>query len=243
MAHFIPLLKDGKTANDLAIIFAREVWKYHGLPSAIVLDRDSRFTLEVWKEFLHLCDIHPQMTTILHPQTDGQTERLNQTIEAYIRSFVCHEQKNWVSLLPMAEFAYNNSVTSGNRMSPFYANYGFHPVATNPAAEISFNPASKVYTHWIHTVHDQARKGLELAQERMRQYIDPDRKEAPIYLVGDLVMLTGSNIQTRCPSRKLDDKNHSPFQVEKIVSPLTIKLTLPRKYKILNVFHVSLVEP
>jgi transposase InsO family protein len=74
MAHFISLPKDGKTAKDLAIIFAREVWKYHRLPTDIVSDRDSRFTSEAWKEFLRLCGIRPRMSTAFHPQTDGQTE-------------------------------------------------------------------------------------------------------------------------------------------------------------------------
>jgi len=105
MAHFVPLRKEGKTAADLAIIFAREVWKYHGLPTDIVSDRDSRFTSETWKEFLRLTEIWPRMSTAFHPQTDGQTERLNQTIEAYLRAFVSKEQDDWVRLLPMAEFA------------------------------------------------------------------------------------------------------------------------------------------
>jgi len=87
------------------------------------------------------------MSTAFHPQTDGQTERLNQTIEAYLRSFFNHEQNNWVSLLPVAEFAYNNSVTADTGLSPFYANYGFNPNATNPAAVDILNPASKVYAH------------------------------------------------------------------------------------------------
>jgi hypothetical protein len=183
------------------------------------------------------------MSTAFHPQTDGQTERLNQTIEAYLRSFTNHEQNDWVSLLPMAEFAYNNSVTSATGLSPFYANYGFHPTATNPAAANFLNPASKVYAHWMHTVHKEAREALEKAQERMHRYADPHRREQPAYEVGDLVMLNGRNIQTRRPSRKMDHKNHGPFQVEKIVSPLAVRLTLPRKWKIHNVFHVSLLEP
>jgi len=77
----------------------------------------------------------------------------------------------------------------------------------------------------------------------MHRYTDPDRKEPPAYQVGDLVMLSGHNIKTRRPSKKLDHKNHGPFQVEKIVSPLAVHLTLPRKWKIHNVFHVSLLEP
>jgi len=241
MAHFIPLRK--KTAADLAVTFIKEVWKHHGLPTDIVSDRDSRFTSDIWKEFLRLSGIRPRMSTAFHPQTDGQTEHLNQTIEAYLRTFVSKEQDHWVRLLPMAEFAYNNSTTTGNSMSPFYANYGFHLIAMDPASMEPLSPASKVYAHWMHTVHNESSKGLEEAHERMCRYTDPARKEPPAYQVGGLVMLSWCNIKTRRPSKKLDHKNHGPFQIKKIVSPLAVCLTLPRKWKIHNVFHVSLLEP
>ena len=140
MAHFIPLKTNGKTVTDLAIIFAREVWKHHGLPADIVSDRTSRFTSAVWKEFLRLSDIRSHMSTVFHPQTDGQTERLNQTIETYLRAFVSKEQEDWVRLLPMAEFGYNNSTTAGNGMSPFYANYCFHPPGHGPSHDGSTQP-------------------------------------------------------------------------------------------------------
>jgi len=89
------------------------------------------------------------MSTVFHPEMGAQTERLNQTIEAYLQAFVSKEQDNWVSLRPMAEFAYNNSTTSGNGMSPLYANYGFHPVTVNPPDESKgpLNLASTLYPH------------------------------------------------------------------------------------------------
>jgi len=242
MAHFLPLKRNKKTVADLAVIFAKEVWKYHGLPADIVSDRDSHFTSGVWNEFLQLLGIRPGKSTAFHPQTDGQTERLNQTIEAYLRAFTSKEQDDWARLLPMAEFAYNNSTTTGNGMSPFYANYGFHPVTTGPRPTEPFNPASMVYAHWMKAIHDKSREGLEDAQERMRRYTDPGRKPPPAYQVGDLVALSGRNIKTRRLSKKLDHKNHGPFQIEKIVSLLAALLTLLRKWKIHNVFHVSLLE-
>jgi len=166
MAHFLPLPQNGKTAVNLAVIFAREVWKFHGIPTDIVSDRDSRFTSEAWQELLKILRIRPRISTAFHPQTDGQTERLNQTIEAYLRAFVSHEQDDWVRLLPMAVFAYNNSVTMGHRITPFYANYRFHPRSMNPLEENDepINPASKGYGHWMTTIHDEARKGLEAVQ-------------------------------------------------------------------------------
>jgi len=89
MAHFVPLKE--KTAADLMAIFAREIWKHHGIPTDIVSDRDSRFTLETCKGFLGLLRSRPRISTAFHPQTDGQTERLNQTIEAYLCAFFSKE--------------------------------------------------------------------------------------------------------------------------------------------------------
>jgi len=154
IVHFIPLQE--KTVADLAKTFAREIWKYHRLPADIVSDWDSRFTSETWKGFLGLLRICPRMSTAFHPQTDGQTERLNQTIEAYLRAFISREQNNWASLLPMAEFSYNNTITMGNGITPFYANYGFHPTTLDPPNhQEPLNPASTVYGHWM-MVHEES---------------------------------------------------------------------------------------
>jgi len=119
----------------------------------------------------------------------------------------------------MAKFAYNNSVTMGHGITPFYANYGFHPRSMDPPEENDepINPASTVYGHWMTTIYEEALKGLKAAQERMRRYSDPGRKPPPAYQIGDLVMLSGRNIKTWRPSRKMDHKNHGPFQVEEII--------------------------
>jgi len=82
MAHFLPLQE--KTASDLVVIFAKEVWKFHGLPTDIVSDQDLRFTSEVWQKFLEIPGIRPRTSMAFHPQTDGQTEWINQTIEVYL---------------------------------------------------------------------------------------------------------------------------------------------------------------
>ena len=215
MVHFIPLRQAEKMAANLAKIFAREIWKYHGTPMDIVSDRDSQFTSGTWKEFLRELGTRPRMFTTFHPQTDGQTEQLNQTIEAYLRAFISKEQSNWAALLPMAEFAYNNSVTMGSGLTPFFANYGVHPNALDPPTSEPLNPTSTVYAQWMRTVHEESRQRLEAAQEWMQRYTDPERKKHPAYQVGDLVMLSGRNIKTRHPSKKLDHKNHGPFQIEK----------------------------
>jgi hypothetical protein len=124
MSHFIPLKKNSKKAPDLAVIFVKEISRLRGLPSDIISDRDSRFTSAFWKSLLSSLGNRPRMSTAFHPQTDGQTERLNQTIEAFLRAYVNHQQNDWVDLLPLAEFAYNNTITTAHCMTPLYANCG-----------------------------------------------------------------------------------------------------------------------
>ena len=158
MAHFIPLEADKKQAEDLARIFAPEIWRLHGLPRDIVSDRNFRFTSNTWKDILSITGIFPRMSMAFHPQTDGQTERVNQVIEAYLRPYIKQEQDNWVDLLPMAEHAYNNSPTSATRMTPFYTNYGRYPELQNPQRTEVMNPASHAYAHWIAGVLEQGKK-------------------------------------------------------------------------------------
>jgi len=132
MAHFVPLKSDAKKAPNLARIFLREVWSLHGLPSTIVSDRDTRFTSRFWETITSILKIKRGMSTAFHPQTDGQTERVNQSIEPYLRMFCNYESNNWSEMLPMGEYAYNNSLTMATGLSPFYTNYDFHPQTSWP---------------------------------------------------------------------------------------------------------------
>lgn len=243
MAHFIPLKVEGKKTDDLIKIFAKEYWRLHGVPLDIISDRDSRFTAHLWKDFLKLVGIKSRMSTAFHPQTDGQTERLNQTLEAYLRSFVNYEMDNWEDLLPTAEFAYNNTVSSSSHMTPFYANYGYHPATHNPSLGTPKNPGSRLYSHWMTQVQEDARKHLEQSRHRMKTWADKKRVENPEYTEGQLVMLNAKNVKTRRPAKKLDQKMLGPFKIQKVISPTAVRLTLPKGWRIHNSFHVSLIEP
>ena len=75
-------------------------------------------------------DVRLKESPAFHPQTDGQTERVKQSLGQYLRQYCNYEQDNWYDLLPLAVYAYNNSDTMATQMSPFYANYGFHPQTT-----------------------------------------------------------------------------------------------------------------
>jgi transposase InsO family protein len=166
MAHFIPLKKKNKKAEDLAEVFTREVWKLHGIPADIISDRDSRFTSKFWKSFLTTLGIRTRMSTAFHPQMDGRTERVNQTIETFLRSFVNIQQNDWVELMALAEFACNNSVISAHGMTPFYANYGYHPSArTAPTETNTLSVSSVAYGHWMLAVFEDCKTELEKSGE------------------------------------------------------------------------------
>jgi hypothetical protein len=171
------------------------------------------------------------MLTAFHPETDGQTERVNQTIEAFLRAFVNLEMSNWVELLPMAEFTYNNSQTTATGHSPFYTNYGFHPNSgiTQPRTDILL-VTSKAYGHWMTAIHVDCHETLEKTHKTMKRYADKDRAEAPKYSTGDLVMLSSKSIRTRHPCKKLDHTLHSPFEITEVLSGMAVRLNLPAKW-------------
>ena len=131
------------------------------------------------------------------------------------------------------------------QMSPFFANYGFHPQTNWPVEKESKNPASKKYAYWMESVHELCVKHLEETRERMGNYYDRLRKEAPPDSVEDLVMLNGKNIRTRRAAKELDAKLFGPFKVVRLVGQggQSVELELPQRWRVDNVFHTSLIEP
>ena len=241
MSHFIPCLKT-TSAPEFGRLFVAHVVRLHGLPDSIVSDRGSIFTSNFWSTLASILQIDTRKSTAFHPQTDGQTERMNQTLETYLRIFVNQEQDDWFDLLPLAEFAYNNARQESTRMSPFFANYCFHP---RFIAEFSPTPvpAANDFASHLHDVHDRLVENVKKAQDIQARYYD--RKYKPVeFEPGDLVWLNASHISTTRPSKKLDWKQLGPFKVLKRIGLQAYKLDLPPTMRhIHNVFHVSLLEP
>jgi len=125
MAHFIPL--KNRKAKELALIFVREVWRLHILPKRVVSDRDTVFMSLFWCEVMRLLEVELDKSSAYHPQTDGQTERVNQILEHYLRRYCIWDQDDWVDLLPFAEFCYNNTVHTATKQMPFFAAYYQQP--------------------------------------------------------------------------------------------------------------------
>jgi len=126
MAHFIPTTEK-TSAEGLARLFRDNVWKLHGLPKSIISDRGPQFMVGLMRVLNQMLGIESKMSMAFHPQIDGQTERVNQELEQYLRMFIDHQQEQWPDWLGTAEFAYNNKAHLSTKTLPFKANYRQDP--------------------------------------------------------------------------------------------------------------------
>ena len=245
MIHLCP----GKTTNSAAIVmqqFLDTIFKHHGLPRQIISDRDSHFTSHFWQALMKLLQIHLGMSTAFHPQTDGQTERANRTIEQVLRCYVDYRQKNWDSLLPLVEFSLNNHKSSSTGHSPFFLNFGLHPLLPAYHSQTCTNPAALTATQTLQANLTLAKDLLRRAQDRQRTYANQHRRDLT-FDIGDLVLLDSSHVtpdhQRQRTSRKLAAQFVGPFPILARVGEVAYTLDLPDNMKIHPTFHVSLLKP
>ena len=125
IVHYEPV-KITINALGLAEVIINIVVRQHGLPNSIVTDKGSLFHSKFWSSLCYFFGIKRRLSTTFHPQTDGQTKRQNSTIKAYVGAFVNFEQNDWVRLLPMAKFAYNNAKNASTSHTPFELNCGYY---------------------------------------------------------------------------------------------------------------------
>jgi len=167
------------------------------MPTSIISDRGSKFTSKIWAETCQLLGTHVALLTAWHSQTDGQMERVNQVLEQYLRIFVSNRQDNWSSLLQTASFSYNNSLHSAISMSPFYANYGFHPRWTGKVLKGAFNIQSVVKkVNDLNKIHKLCKSNIALANVEYAKYYDANQQEGPEFKEGDQVLVSMQNITT-----------------------------------------------
>ena len=183
------------------------------------------------------------LSSAYHPQTDGQMEGVNQILEQYLRCSLSYQQDNWVDLLPLAEFAYNNSLHASTGVTPFFANYGLHSRFNILLPSDSINPSAEDRARLLEDVHRDLSLELTLVGERYKEQADRHRLDAPQFEVGDFVWLLRRNIATTRPCPKLDYKKLGPFRIIEKIGSMVVRLELPSHFRIHNVFHVSLLEP
>ena len=168
-------------------------------------------------------------------------------MKQYLRIYCDYHQDDWSQLLPLAEFVYNNTKSSSTGMSPFYANYGYHPRATLKILleKGHENPTAEAYVDHIRRMHEKLQMTLEQAQARYKKEFDKNVAPAPGFKVGDRVWLNRRNIKTTRPSQQLDFRHLGPFEIVDVVgkSKAAFELKLPNHWRIHPVFHASLLDP
>src|SRR6266446_2756488 len=160
--HAIPTVTTVDSAG-IARLFLEHVWKHHGLPEEILSDRGSAFVSRFSKELMDLLGVKLTPSTPYHPQTDGQMERVNQEIEAYLRVFVNHHQDDWADWLLLAEFAYNNHVHASTRRTPFELDMGQHPRMGTEPTRTSEVEAADAFSSRMMKMQEEAKAALEHA--------------------------------------------------------------------------------
>src|SRR5437016_1359021 len=213
-SHFIETVTT-ITAAGAANLYLRNVWKLHGLPRKVVSDRGPQFVALFMKELFRLLGIEAASSTAYHPQTDGQTERVNQELEQFLRIFVGERQDDWYSLLPLAEFSYNNHIHSSTQQTPFLLDTGRHlRMGFEPHQPPSKVEAVNEFTDRMKSALEEAKSALVKAKDDMTRYYNQRRTPAPVYVTGDKVYLDASDIHTTRPSKKLSHRRLGPFTVE-----------------------------
>ncbi|KZT62760.1 ribonuclease H-like protein, partial [Calocera cornea HHB12733] len=243
MSHFVPC-NETVTASGLASLFLQHIFRLHGFPQSIVSDRGSLFVSQFWQRFLELANVESNPSTAYHPQTNGQTERVNQELEQYLRAYCSYQQDDWSDLLPLAEFAYNNRTSASSQTSPFFANYGYHPAYSPRLADTAIVPAPELLTENLRHIHEELQAELQHAQDAYARHYNARHRSAPKFQPGDLVWLLRRNIRTTRPSDKLDFRRLGPFKILQRIGNLAYHLELPTHMKRLHpVFNVNLLEP
>jgi len=239
MTHFVGTT-EGTSAEGLARLFRDNVWKLHGLPESVVLDRGPQFAAELTKELNWMLGIKTRLSTAFHLQTDGQTERMNQELEQYLRFFVEHRQKDWPEWLAVAEFAVNNKVHMATKVSPFMANYGKELRMGGDIRRKGKVESVTVFVERMKKVQEEAEAALRKTQEEMKKYMDRGRKESEVWKKEDQVLLSTKDLVFKeRPSKKLMERYMGPYAIEEVVSSNAVKLRLPSSMRIHLVVNVS----
>ncbi|KAL0556807.1 hypothetical protein IC582_005324 [Cucumis melo] len=244
-AHFVPG-KSTYTASKWAQLYMSEIVRLHGVPVSIVSDRDARFTSKFWKGLQTAMGTRLDFSTAFHPQTDGQTERLNQVLEDMLRACALEFPGSLDSHLHLMEFAYNNSYQATIGMAPFEALYGKccrSPVFWGEVGEQRLMGPELVQS--TNEAIQKIRSRMHTAQSRQKSYADVRRKDLE-FEVGDKVFLKVAPMRgvLRFERRgKLSPRFVGPFEILERIGPVAYRLALPPSLSTVHdVFHVSMLR-
>ncbi|KAG7547976.1 Integrase catalytic core [Arabidopsis suecica] len=246
MAYFIACHKTDD-ALHIANLFFKEIVRLHGMPRTIVSDRDAKFLSHFWKTLWSKLGTKLLFSTTCHPQTDGQTEVVNRTLSTLLRALIKKNLKSWEECLPHVEFAYNHSVHSASKFSPFQIVYGFNPISPLDLIPLPVSERAsldgKKKADLVQQIHEQARRNIE---EKTKQYVKQANKgrRKMVFDIGDQVWVHLR--KERFPAErksKLMPRIDGPFKVTRRINDNAYQLDLQGKYKVSSSFNVSDLVP
>ena len=249
MMHMIPVHLKGPSgmtlnAEGAVILLRKHVVRPHGISKTWVSDWDAQFINKFWKHLCRHLDIRHASTTAYHPQGDGQTERLNQSLEAYLRVYVNWEQNDWEKWLNLTEMTYNNFRHDVTGMSPFFTNYECHlsmKVLWELPEELLNEPQATAHADHMTELYQTLIICLIKINWMMSCYYD-QHHQVKEFEIDDLVWLRIINICTQRPSKKLNFKKTESFWVTEKIDTRAYQLKLPDMMKIHNVFFIDLLK-
>ena len=242
------------TAPEVADLFVGNVVRLYGVPQEIVSDRDSKFTSEFWRALFKSLGTKLSMSSSYHPQSDGQSERSNQSVEQVLRCYVSAYNNDWDQHLALAEFSLNSAVSASTGFSPFRLMYGYEPSsplqlivdalqkASGGGAGVRRVESTAQLLERMAAELVQAKESIEHARQAAAVQANKHRRDVS-YKVGDEVLLSTANLRLAGTSRKFTARWVGPFKVKQLVGPVAVELDLPSSIRLHPVVHVSQVKP
>ena len=250
---FVPTKLKGLTATVFAGIFRRTIDSEFGTPLYLTSDRDPRFTGTFWTDVCKAIGIKRRMSTAFHPQTNGQVEHVNGTLEEMLRHYVSPAQDDWDEHIDQCQKAYNNAWHPSIGCSPAEMLYGQRLLNVQTAQIVSRNPNAMTFAGEWHKRCARAKSLLVAAQQRQAMYYNKKRRNVEdehSFEEGGKVLVDTRNIRLLVQAKnketrriKLLPRYMGPFEVKEKVNEVAYRVKLPEKFKVHDVFHISLLHP
>lgn len=232
-------------ANKIVFLLFRHIFANHSTPEKMISDRDKLFTSKIWQSFADIIRIEHRLSTTYHPQTNGQTERVNQTLEQYLQYYINYQQDNWAGLLSLTQFVYNNTIHTTTKETLFFANYGYNPtVLGDTIGKYTEAESARILASELKQLHLQLARDIEFFNHCIKHHYNKAHQKRSDLKKREKVYLLRRNIKTKRPSSKLDYLKLGLFEIEEKTGLVNYRLKLPDSMqRIYPIFHISLLEP
>ena len=241
-AYFLPC-NTTITSQGVANLYQEHIFKEQGLPRKVISDQGPQFISRFMKELYKNLRTKANPSMAYHPQTDRQTERVNQELEEYLQIYINQKQNDWVDWLLIAQFCHNDRQHSATGYSAFMVTRGQYPFKGQEMGKLLTNQSVEEYIKQFKETWKTTKENLEKATEWMKKQHDKYVVPSQQYKPGNQVYLDASKIKTTHASKKLNAKFHGPFKVLAAVGKLAYQLKLPPTWQIHDVFHKSKLKP